>query len=83
DPGFARRMGRLVREIADTYCGGRAVFVLEGGYDPQTLASCVADTIAGFEENAEVERTEVGAIPPAQRALVREIEEAARCGAVR
>jgi acetoin utilization deacetylase AcuC-like enzyme len=83
DPGFARQMGRLVREIADTYCGGRAVFVLEGGYDPQTLASCVADTIAGFEENAEVERAEVGAIPPAQRALVREIEEAARCGAVR
>jgi acetoin utilization deacetylase AcuC-like enzyme len=83
DPAFARQMGRLVRELADTYCDGRAVFVLEGGYDPQTLAGCVADTIAGFEERAEVERTEVGAIPPAQRALVREIEEASRCGAVR
>jgi acetoin utilization deacetylase AcuC-like enzyme len=76
DPSFARQMGRLVREIADTYCEGRALFVLEGGYDPQTLAGCVAETISGFEEAVEVDRTEVQAIPPRQRALVREVEEA-------
>ncbi|HEY0615416.1 MAG TPA: histone deacetylase [Candidatus Elarobacter sp.] len=83
DPSFARQMGRLVREIAETYCDGRALFVLEGGYDPAVLASCVAETILGFEENAPVEKTDVQAIPPAQRAIVREVEEAALCGAIR
>jgi acetoin utilization deacetylase AcuC-like enzyme len=83
DPSFAREMGRLVREIAEEYCGGRAVFVLEGGYDPEVLARCVADTIAGFEENAEIAKTDVQAIPPAQRAIVREVEEAAHCGTAR
>jgi acetoin utilization deacetylase AcuC-like enzyme len=81
DPSFARQMGRLIREIADTYCDGRALFVLEGGYDPATVAECVADTIAGFEEAVEIERTDVHAIPPAQRALVREVEQAALTGA--
>lgn len=80
DPSFARQMGRLVREIADSYCDGRALFVLEGGYDPQSLAVCVAETIEGFEENAEIERTDVHAIPAAQRALVREVEAAALVG---
>jgi acetoin utilization deacetylase AcuC-like enzyme len=80
DPAFARQMGRLVREVADEYCEGRAVFVLEGGYDPATLALCVAETILGFEEQLEIERTELAAIPPAQRALVREVEAAALTG---
>jgi acetoin utilization deacetylase AcuC-like enzyme len=83
DPSFARQMGRLIREIADTYCDGRALFVLEGGYDPATVATCVAETILGYEENTEIERTDVHAIPPAQRAIVREVEEAANCGAPR
>jgi acetoin utilization deacetylase AcuC-like enzyme len=80
DPSFARQMGRLAREIAEEYCDGRALFVLEGGYDPNVLASCVAETVLGFEENAEVERTDLHAIPPAQRALLREVEEAALGG---
>ncbi|HZO94117.1 MAG TPA: histone deacetylase [Candidatus Baltobacteraceae bacterium] len=77
DPSFARQMGRLVREVADEFCDGRAVFVLEGGYDPHTLASCVAETILGFEDGTEVEATDVQAIPPRQRALVHEVERAA------
>ena len=81
DPSFARQMGRLVREIADTYCDGSAVFVLEGGYDPPTVAHCVAETILGFEESVAIERTDVQAIPPAQRAIVREVEAAALSGA--
>lgn len=79
-PEFARQMGRLVREIADTYCDGRSVFVLEGGYDPSTLATCVAETILGYEENLDVERTDVASIPSKQRALVREVEAAAATG---
>ncbi|MGD0052085.1 MAG: histone deacetylase [Vulcanimicrobiaceae bacterium] len=80
DASFARQMGRLVREIADTYCEGRALFVLEGGYDPQTLAGCVAETILGFEEAVEVDRTDAQSIPARQRALVREVEDAALAG---
>jgi acetoin utilization deacetylase AcuC-like enzyme len=83
DPSFARQMGRLVREIADTYCDGRALYVLEGGYDPAVLGSCIADTIAGHDEGTPVERTDIHAIPPAQRALVREIEAATLSGAPR
>jgi acetoin utilization deacetylase AcuC-like enzyme len=83
DPAFARQMGRLVREIADEYCDGRALFVLEGGYDPAMVATCVAETILGFEESVEADKTDVHAIPPAQRAIVREVEEAAVCGASR
>ena len=79
-PDFARQMGRLVREIADTYCEGRTLFVLEGGYDPSTLATCVAETILGYEERVEVDHTDVGAIPSKQRALVREVEAAAATG---
>lgn len=80
EPAFARQMGRLMREVADEYCEGRALFVLEGGYDPATLALCVAETILGFEEQTEIERTELTAIPPAQRALVKEVEAAALPG---
>lgn len=35
--GFFNLSRRLV-QIADEYCGGKVVFVLEGGYDPRNLA---------------------------------------------
>ena len=34
-------MTRRVCELAERYCGGRVVSVLEGGYDPAALASSV------------------------------------------
>jgi acetoin utilization deacetylase AcuC-like enzyme len=40
-----RQIGRIIREIATEYCEGRALFVLEGGYDAATLATCVIETI--------------------------------------
>jgi acetoin utilization deacetylase AcuC-like enzyme len=70
DPGVARDLGRLVREIAETYCAGRALFVLEGGYDPAVLASCVAETIEGYDDGAPVEPAEEASIPPHQRAVL-------------
>jgi acetoin utilization deacetylase AcuC-like enzyme len=69
-PAAARQLGRLAREIADEYCDGRALFVLEGGYDPPVLAQCVADTIAGYEEGTLTDPADQGAIPPFQRALL-------------
>ena len=82
DASFARQMGRLIREIADTYCDGRALFVLEGGYDPRWLATCVADTISGFEENVEVDR-DGRARDPARAARARSRGREAALGAIR
>ena len=39
--GYFRLAQRLLA-LADEFCHGRAVFVLEGGYDPQRLADNVA-----------------------------------------
>ncbi len=70
DPSAARDLGRLVREIADEVCDGRALFVLEGGYDPATLARCVAETIAGYEAAPRASDADPSAIPAAQRAVL-------------
>jgi len=77
DASVARQIGRLMREIAEEACAGRALFVLEGGYDPQTLARCVIDTIRGYEDARPVEETDPASLPPAQAAVVRAVEEAA------
>ncbi len=66
----AGQIGRLIREIADDYCNGRALFVLEGGYDPSALAACVADTIVGYDDALPVDPAQTGAIPPEQRAVL-------------
>jgi acetoin utilization deacetylase AcuC-like enzyme len=82
EPSFARQMGRLTREIAETYCDGRVLFVLEGGYDPKSVAGCVAETIVGYEDGRPVDDADVAAIPTHPRTIVREVEAAARSGAI-
>jgi acetoin utilization deacetylase AcuC-like enzyme len=66
----ARQIGRIAAEIAAEYCAGRALFVLEGGYDPVSLATCVADTISGYEESLAVEAADEGAIPARQQMIL-------------
>ena len=73
DPTAARELGRLAREIAEEWCNGRALFVLEGGYEPAVLARCVAETIAGYEEHVVSDATDAHAIPAAQRTVLAEI----------
>jgi acetoin utilization deacetylase AcuC-like enzyme len=70
EPAIARDLGRLVREVADEFCEGRALFVLEGGYDPATLARCVAETIEGYDEGRPVSAADATAIPPHQRVVL-------------
>jgi acetoin utilization deacetylase AcuC-like enzyme len=72
-PSAARQLGRLAREVAQTYCSGRALFVLEGGYDPAVLAGCVADTIEGYDEAAAVDAADAAAVPLEQRAVLAEL----------
>ena len=72
-PAAARQLGRLAREIAGDCCDGRALFVLEGGYDPAVLARCVADTIAGYDDGERSTPADGAAIPAAQRRCHREV----------
>ena len=44
DAGF-QAMTRVVLDFAEDRCGGRLVSVLEGGYDLEALARCVADHV--------------------------------------
>jgi len=65
----ARALGALIREVADTYCNGRAVYCLEGGYDIPTLARAVEATLRAHDAGDETERGDPAAIPTRQRAL--------------
>ena len=61
-------LGAYVREFADEFCNGRAVFVLEGGYDLRLLSQGVEETIRAYDAG----RSTLGApaknaIPPQQR----------------
>jgi acetoin utilization deacetylase AcuC-like enzyme len=66
----SRALATLVRDVAAEYANGRAIFCLEGGYDVETLAASVAETIRAYDEipSAEIE-ADAAAIPPRQRAI--------------
>jgi acetoin utilization deacetylase AcuC-like enzyme len=44
EAGFAA-MSRILLDVAEKHCGGKALFVLEGGYDLKGLASSVKAVI--------------------------------------
>ena len=44
EAGFAA-MSRILLDIARKHCGGKALFVLEGGYDLKGLASSVKSVV--------------------------------------
>ena len=73
-----RHLGRIVREIATEYCDGRALFVLEGGYEPELLATCVVETILGFEDDKNVDGADDAAVPARQRTILNDLRTAAR-----
>jgi len=54
--GFAQ-MVRIIRGLADELCGGRLVFVLEGGYHLVALATSVKATFDVLLGNADAEDT--------------------------
>lgn len=64
----ARALASLVRETADEYARGRAVYCLEGGYDVETLAAAVAETLRAHDAPGG-ETADGGAIPLRQRAI--------------
>ena len=53
DTGFAR-LTQMVMKIANEYCSGRIVSVLEGGYNMEGLASAVVSHVRALLETASV-----------------------------
>jgi len=49
DVRAAAAIAACVRELADEFCEGRAVFVLEGGYDLNLLCEGVEETIRSYD----------------------------------
>lgn len=62
--GWFATITRLVRQLADTYCDGRLLMVLEGGYNPASLEASVLAVLDALTARG---RNRVG-IPPSDRA---------------
>jgi acetoin utilization deacetylase AcuC-like enzyme len=76
-PASASALGRIIRQIADEHCDGRALFVLEGGYDPRVLADCVVATIRGYESAADtLGEPSTGSVPARERAIFERMDGA-------
>jgi acetoin utilization deacetylase AcuC-like enzyme len=69
--GFAA-LTRLILDIAWRTCGGRVVFCLEGGYDPDALADSVLAMLDELTDNTktDVAGMAAGADPGRLRAIV-------------
>lgn len=66
----ASTLAALVREVAETYSRGRAVFCLEGGYDIPTLARAVEATLIAYDAGGTAQVADREVIPLRERALV-------------
>lgn len=58
DAGF-QAIAKFALGLARTDCQGRVIAILEGGYDSQALARCVADAIAAFDRHPSPARSGV------------------------
>ena len=65
----ARALATIVREVAETYARGRAVYCLEGGYDVTTLAAAVAETLRAHDAASAADAADAASIPARQRAI--------------
>lgn len=76
-PAASASLGRMIRRVADEHCEGRALFVLEGGYDPGVLAACIVVTIRAFESDSdELGSASADALPARERAILERAEAA-------
>jgi acetoin utilization deacetylase AcuC-like enzyme len=73
-PLAARALAALIREVAGELCGGRVAYALEGGYDIDTLAACVSETVRLHDAPpSSLDRADEAAIGPAQRSVVESV----------
>jgi len=76
DISVSSALGACFRQIADEFCEGRAVFVLEGGYDLGLLCEGVEQTIRSYDAGtSKLGSASEDAIPAQQRdALARVLQ---------
>ena len=72
DTSAATDLARLIGRVAREYCGGRVLYVLEGGYDIQALCDSVARVLDAEEDHAQSGADE-RAVPEPQRRTVERI----------
>jgi len=61
-------LGACIREVAEEFCEGRVVFVLEGGYDLNLLAEGVEETIRSYDAGkSDLGEPATESIPAQQR----------------
>lgn len=81
DVSAASHLAATIERVARTYCGGRAAYLLEGGYDRRALAQSVARVIEAHDEGAaEESNADRTAIPQRQLAVMRKIDGVLRAG---
>jgi acetoin utilization deacetylase AcuC-like enzyme len=77
EEGFSM-MSRAMLQLAETYCGGKIAFLLEGGYDLAALKSSVAGVLETLQQpDSEKLPTDVGGekIAPLIRKVLRTHEQ--------
>ncbi|HET9097743.1 MAG TPA: histone deacetylase [Candidatus Baltobacteraceae bacterium] len=75
----ASHLAATIERVARTYCGGRTVYVLEGGYDAHVLAQSVACVIDAHDTRSAAQSgADAAAVPQRQRALIERIGEVLR-----
>lgn len=76
-PEAAADLAALVRRVAEEYCDGRAVYVLEGGYDVPALATSIAGVVEAHRAvRAAAPRVCASAVPEAQARVMDRIVSA-------
>ncbi len=73
----ADALARLIRSVAEEHARGRALYVLEGGYDVATLALAIAQTLRVHDAPASASASthaDASAIPPRQAAIAEAVD---------
>jgi len=79
DVTAAAQLAGVINEVAQTYCGGRVAYVLEGGYDTWALAQSVGAILDAHRASARAERrADARAMPRPQQIILSNIEEMLR-----
>jgi len=72
----ASHLASTIARVANEYCGGRVIYLLEGGYRIDTIAQSVEQIMAVHDQNAlSVPSAEEAAIPETQQRIVARIED--------
>ena len=67
----AADLAAIVNATAQSFCNGRVLYVLEGGYDTRALAASVAHVIDAHRASSPVPDADAAAIPQTQQAVMR------------